>query len=1360
MPIHRQTLLTDLKRWVTRLDNDLREQCKEVPELDARLKGQYDLAKKAGRTAMAYSVWRDDELTQSAVGWVLSCVFVRFLEDNDLLEKTWISGLGENRELASQTRGAYFTEHRTHSDDDYLRHVFTEVGRLPGMADLMDARHNALWNASISGDAAKEFIEFWRRIDPATGSPAHDFSDPEWDTRFLGDLYQDLSESARKKYALLQTPDFVEEFILDRTLDPAIDTFGLKEVRMIDPTCGSGHFVLGGFRRLLRLWQAARPDLGERELAVHALNGVYGVDINPFAVAIARFRLLLEAWRFCGVRRLRHAPDFHVNLAVGDSLLHGARFDSKGKPYVIGHQTLFGGEEAAFKDEMAHCFAVEDAKELHRILGQQYHAVVGNPPYITVKDKALNELYRRRYDFCHRQYALSVPFMERFFDLAVAGPKDGQQPSGFTGQITASSFATAAFGKKLVNAFFDRVTVSTVIDADKADIPGHATPTVILFGRNCGPKATSVRLVRGIRKQIPAPTNPALGKVWTDIVEYVDRPGNDTEWISVADESSNFLRKHPWILEGGGASRLVSMIERTDATAFGKICSQVGARSLTRCDEVFSRDCGAWSRLGVSRRYQRPHITGRDVRDWGITVREEILFPYDDEFNPCLDDAARKSLWKYKSFLVDRVAFGLTQLQRGLAWFQYSMLFPKRLATPSVLGVFVATHPHFSQGDARRVSNRHAPGFVLKGASCQSVLGPLNSSCCSFWRRQNGKDKGAGGVGGGIAAEAWERRYECSEGTLKRFPVVSLSGSAIGSAIQKYTDSMAENSPEMVIASWSISDGSLAEVFQSARDLCDLYRRWMISLQEELDWQCYRHYGLIDADDRLEWPEDRLDELPPLTLGERTFEIFMARQMARGGPATTWFERHKEAGSKAITEPPASWSEEYLALYHRRHAAIQENKNLNLIERPEYKRRWNTEPWAKRQQEALRKWLLTRLEAYFYDADRMVTGEDETATATKLAHVLPIRARFAAGTEPRLASLRQLAGTASTDPQWMEAAAVYTGRHDFDVPKLVEDLVLAESVPALPAERYKAPGLRKRIEWERTWELQREEDRIDAKRQSLERKIEGRIDAVLVERESDLPTRIEVKRSQLDKAERDFHAEFGGGREYDPKLPYHAREGTSMDPSRGILELDLRQIARDLRSLESELSRERKAIRTNDAEIRPLLEAIDELPKKPDIPVPPKYGSGDFTKTSYWKLRGKLDVPKERWILYPGAEGGHDASPVIAWAGWDHAQQAQALAGYYQQSKDTWGWSPTRLAPLLAALKDLLPWLHQWHNALDPTFGDRPSETYQHFYDTERQGLRLTEEEVEAIRMGEAESQTLRQPKVDVGAARLRGNHT
>src|SRR5439155_6711864 len=125
---------------------------------------------------------------------------------------------------------------------------------------------NPLFVLPISGDAASELVEHWRAIEPESGQLVHDFNDPTRSTRFLGDLYQDLSEVAKKQYALLQTPVFVEEFILDRTLEPAIDEFGLAEVRLIDPACGSGHFLLGAFARLLAHWREREPGTDVRAL--------------------------------------------------------------------------------------------------------------------------------------------------------------------------------------------------------------------------------------------------------------------------------------------------------------------------------------------------------------------------------------------------------------------------------------------------------------------------------------------------------------------------------------------------------------------------------------------------------------------------------------------------------------------------------------------------------------------------------------------------------------------------------------------------------------------------------------------------------------------------------------------------------------------------------------------------------------------------------------------------------------------------------------------------------------------------------------------------------------------------------------
>ena len=90
---------------------------------------------------------------------------------------------------------------------------------------------------------------------------------------------------------------------------------------MIDPTCGSGHFLLGAFHRLLKEWEQHAPNRDPHERVRLALDAVHGVDINPFAVAIARFRLLVAALQASGVKTLADSAGyvFPLHLAVGDS---------------------------------------------------------------------------------------------------------------------------------------------------------------------------------------------------------------------------------------------------------------------------------------------------------------------------------------------------------------------------------------------------------------------------------------------------------------------------------------------------------------------------------------------------------------------------------------------------------------------------------------------------------------------------------------------------------------------------------------------------------------------------------------------------------------------------------------------------------------------------------------------------------------------------------------------------------------------------------------------------------------------------------------------------------------------------------
>ncbi len=135
----------------------------------------------------------------------------------------------------------------------------------------------------------------------------------------------------------------------------------------------------------------------------------------------------------------------------------------------------------------------------------------------------------------------------------------------------------------------------------------------------------------------------------------------------------------------------------------------------------------------------------------------------------------------------------------------------------------------------------------------------------------------------------------------------------------------------------------------------------------------------------------------------------------------------------------------------------------------------------------------------------------------------------------------------------------------------------------------------------------------------------------------------------------------------------------------------------------------------------------EDAGEKIEIPAPPKYDSKDFRDPTYWRLRGKLDVPKESFISYPGAEKDDDTSPLFGWAGWDHLQRTTALAGLYHERKTEDGWAADRLVPLLAGLLELVPWLKQWHNEPnDELGGEGPGDWYERYVEAESRSIGKT----------------------------------
>jgi len=81
---------------------------------------------------------------------------------------------------------------------------------------------------------------------------------------------------------------------------------------------------------------------------------------------------------------------------------------------------------------------------------------------------------------------------------------------------------------------------------------------------------------------------------------------------------------------------------------------------------------------------------------------------------------------------------------------------------------------------------------------------------------------------------------------------------------------------------------------------------------------------------------------------------------------------------------------------------------------------------------------------------------------------------------------------------------------------------------------------------------------------------------------------------------------------------------------------------------------------------------------------------------------------------------------MVAWAGYDHLQQARALSGFYVAMKEERGWTADRLLPLIAGVHERVPWLLQWHNDFDPEMQLKWGDYFREFVTDELQANGFT----------------------------------
>ena len=399
----------------------------------------------------------------------------------------------------------------------------------------------------------------------------------------------------------------------------------LKSIAVCDPAVGSGAFPVGMLTEIVRARSSLTPyfnEAGERtpyHFKRHAIqNCLYGVDIDPGAVEIAKLRLWLSlVVDEEDVKQIKPLPNLDYKIVWGDSLL-GFPFKSNRITKIENLKLKFfdetnAGKKKALKREIdaeieaafassKKSLGVGVSFDFEIFFSEVFHArqgfdvVIANPPYVSVEKFARTALqtdWKRRYKTFASRGDIYCFFYERGLGLLREG--------GVLSFISSNKFQRAGYGKGLRELLASQ-RIRTLVDFCELPVFAAATDPMIVI----------------VNKGLP-PANHEI-----PVVVIKDESEFESLHQSLASRGALYkpqqLKSEGWSLEGGDGLALVEKI-RNGGKPLGKYVNGRFYRGIiSGLNEAFVIDRSTRDRLiredKKSTELIKPWIRGKDIKRW------------------------------------------------------------------------------------------------------------------------------------------------------------------------------------------------------------------------------------------------------------------------------------------------------------------------------------------------------------------------------------------------------------------------------------------------------------------------------------------------------------------------------------------------------------------------------------------------------------------------------------------------------------------------------------------------------------------------------------------------------------------------
>ena len=762
----------------------LRKQVDDV-FLDEMTGWREELAKDIHKRNPALTAKQLNEVVQRLLDRI---VFIRIAEDRHVIEKRQLAEVVEEWE----THGGKFPIF------DWLNDLFHKI--------------NEDFNGEIFKPHLSEEIqidsEILARIIKRLYPPQSPYRFDVIGVELLGSIYErylgntirltpkqvkvEEKPEVRKAGGVYYTPKYIVDYIVKNTVGKVIEgktPKQIEKIRILDPACGSGSFLIGAFQYLIDYhtqWYLEHPEQevrhahpsldfmrevhtdpdGTKRLSVYRKakilrNNLFGVDIDPQAVEITMMSLYLKALEGEQSQlppKQQILPELKYNIMCGNSLIgpdiydqgvlfaEGERdrinaFDWNFVPVGPSGARPWGGVRKEPPDQTPppEGRAPLGPTSIGQVMKDGgFNCVIGNPPYIRIqamKEWAPVEVefYKDHYKAASSgNYDIYVVFIEKGLSLL--------NKRGKLGFICPHKFFNAQYGAPLRKVLSEGKNLAHVVHfGDQQVFDGASTYTCLLFLEKSGTKQLQFEKIHGLEAW------RASGEATEGTIPAANIPAS--EWNFTVGKGSALFHK---------LSAMPTDLEHVTTRIFQGIKTSADKIYIVEERERQSKKVKVHSPEKETDYWLEPHllhplVKGGDSKRYSLTATDRlILFPYerkrDGKTELILDTVLKERYpltWAYlvanRHYLEEREGGVL----KGPKWYAYGrnqaldvMPLPK-IFTPDI-----ALRASFSNDETGEFffTGGVAGGYgilVVQDYSPKYVLGLVNSSLLDWFLHQS-----------------------------------------------------------------------------------------------------------------------------------------------------------------------------------------------------------------------------------------------------------------------------------------------------------------------------------------------------------------------------------------------------------------------------------------------------------------------------------------------------------------------------------------------------------------------------------------------------------------------------------------------